>query len=196
MNLGCRGPWTCPDFCLSWACHCSFLVDSMSSVPKTNLSGFSFLLLKLLLRNPETEGEHWSSSGWGFCSLLQSHTQPGRVPVIQAQAGDGYTCRRRQGKEGLWGPECGLQTTVSPPTCYWSTTRKEQQLRKTEELLQQFSRAIWCLLNLIGFLGGSEVKASACNVGDLVRILGSGRFPGEGNSNPLQYSCLEEPGGL
>ena len=139
MNLGCQGPWTCPDFCLSWACHCSFSVDSMSSVPKTNLSGFSSLLLKLLLRNPETEGEHWSSSGWGFCSLLQSHTQPGRVPVIQAQAGDGYTCRRRQGKGGLWGPECGLQTAVSPPTCYWSTTRKEQQLRKTEELLQQFS---------------------------------------------------------
>ena len=44
-----------------------------------------------------------------------------------------------------------------------------------------------------GFPGGAEVKASACNVGDLGSIPGSGRFPGEGNGNPLQYSCLENP---
>ena len=47
--------------------------------------------------------------------------------------------------------------------------------------------------SLEGFPGGSEVKASACNVGDLGSIPGSGRFPGEGNGNPLQYSCLENP---
>ena len=41
--------------------------------------------------------------------------------------------------------------------------------------------------------GGSEVKSSACNVGDLGSIPGSGRSPGEGNGNPLQYSCLENP---
>ena len=41
--------------------------------------------------------------------------------------------------------------------------------------------------------GGSEVKASACYVGDLGSIPGSGRSPGEGNGNPLQYSCLENP---
>ena len=44
-----------------------------------------------------------------------------------------------------------------------------------------------------GFPGGSEVKASACNVGDLGSIPGSGRSPGEGNGNPLQYSCPENP---
>ena len=44
-----------------------------------------------------------------------------------------------------------------------------------------------------GFPGGSEVKASACNVGDPGSIPGSGRSPGEGNGNPLQYSCLENP---
>ena len=44
-----------------------------------------------------------------------------------------------------------------------------------------------------GFPSGSEVKASACNVGDLGSIPGSGRSPGEGNGNPLQYSCLENP---
>ena len=45
-------------------------------------------------------------------------------------------------------------------------------------------------------LGGSEGKASACNAGDLGSIPGSGRPPGEGNDNPLQYSCLEKSHGL
>ena len=43
----------------------------------------------------------------------------------------------------------------------------------------------------VGFPGGSDGKASACNAGDLGSIPGSGRSPGEGNGNLLQYSCLE-----
>ena len=39
----------------------------------------------------------------------------------------------------------------------------------------------------------SQKQASACNVGDLGSISGLGRSPGEGNGNPLQYSCLENP---
>ena len=46
---------------------------------------------------------------------------------------------------------------------------------------------------LQGFPGGSEVKASASNAGDLGLTPGWGRSPGEGNGNPLQYSCLENP---
>ena len=53
------------------------------------------------------------------------------------------------------------------------------------------------------FPGGSVVKKKnlAANAGDAGSILGSGRSPGEGNGNPLQYSCweipwTEEPGGL
>ena len=45
----------------------------------------------------------------------------------------------------------------------------------------------------MGFPSGSEVKASASNAGDRGSIPGSGRSPGEGNGNPLQYSCLENP---
>ena len=44
-----------------------------------------------------------------------------------------------------------------------------------------------------GFHGGSDGKESACNVGDLGSIPGLERSPGEGNGNPLQYSCLENP---
>ena len=43
------------------------------------------------------------------------------------------------------------------------------------------------------FPGGSDGKASVYNVRDLGLIPGLGRFPGEGNGNPLQYSCLENP---
>ena len=43
------------------------------------------------------------------------------------------------------------------------------------------------------FSFGSEIKAYACNVGDLGSIPGLGRSPGEGNGTPLQYSCLENP---
>ena len=49
------------------------------------------------------------------------------------------------------------------------------------------------LLNCRGFPGGSEVKASAFNAWDPGLIPASGRSPGEGNGNPLQYSCLENP---
>ena len=46
---------------------------------------------------------------------------------------------------------------------------------------------------VLDFPGGSDGKASAYNAGDLGSIPGLGRFPGEGNGNPLQYSCLENP---
>ena len=45
----------------------------------------------------------------------------------------------------------------------------------------------------MGFPGESDGKESACNAGDPGWILGSGRSPGEGNSNPLQHSCLGNP---
>ena len=47
----------------------------------------------------------------------------------------------------------------------------------------------------LGFPGGLYGKESACNAGDLGSIPGSVKFPGEGNGNPLQYSCLENPHG-
>ena len=42
-----------------------------------------------------------------------------------------------------------------------------------------------------GFPGDSDGKESTCNAGTVGSIPGSGRSPGEGNGNPLQYSCLE-----
>ena len=56
---------------------------------------------------------------------------------------------------------------------------------------------IKCIINVMylnhGFPGGSDGKASACNVEDLGSIPGLGGSHGEGNGNPLQHSCLENP---
>ena len=49
----------------------------------------------------------------------------------------------------------------------------------------------WLTWVIWGFPGGSDGKASACNAEDLGLIPQWGRYPGEGNGNPLQYSCLE-----
>ena len=53
------------------------------------------------------------------------------------------------------------------------------------------------MLTLLGFLGGTEVKnplANSGDPGDLSWIPGPGSYPGEGNDNPFQYSCLGNPG--
>ena len=45
----------------------------------------------------------------------------------------------------------------------------------------------------MGFPGGIVVKNLAANAGDMGSVPGSGRSPGGGNGNPLQYSCLDNP---
>ena len=47
------------------------------------------------------------------------------------------------------------------------------------------------IIGIQGFPSGSDGKESASTVGDPGLILGSGRSPGEGHGNPLQYSCLK-----
>ena len=49
-------------------------------------------------------------------------------------------------------------------------------------------------MSYMGFLGGSVVKNPPAHAGDVGSIPRLGRSPGEGNGNPLQYSCLENPG--
>ena len=55
--------------------------------------------------------------------------------------------------------------------------------------LQVYKVALYAL----GFTDGLDGKESACNAGDPGSISGSGRSPEEGNGNPFQYSCLENP---
>ena len=59
------------------------------------------------------------------------------------------------------------------------------------EIIQDAHFLLWDFI--FYFPGGLDGKASAYNAGDPGSIPGSGRSPGEGNGNPLQYSCLENP---
>ena len=92
---------------------------------------------------------------------------------------------------------------------YPSKVRKQRIWLKLELMVESFGSCsnTDCCISLVdgggriyfvtpstydsGFPSGSVGKESACNAGDLGLIPGSGRAPGEGNSNPLQYSCLE-----
>ena len=57
--------------------------------------------------------------------------------------------------------------------------------------MQQATKVYCIAQGAMGFPGGSAGKESTYNAGDLTSIPGLGRFPGEGNSYPLQYSGLE-----
>ena len=68
--------------------------------------------------------------------------------------------------------------------------------RRTDRFANCFSVIVGAHSPALGFPGGSAVKnlpADVEDAGDLGSILGSGRSPGGGNGNPLQYSCLINP---
>ena len=94
----------------------------------------------------------------------------------------------------------GAQQTHRVSCCSVEQPEEVSKPRSWEKYLKVvfifFGRRIFILFGLYilrGFPGGSDGKESACSEGDLGLIPGSGRSPGEGNSNPLQYSCLENP---
>ena len=93
-------------------------------------------------------------------------------------------------KPSLDSPASGEDTVPSSSLTFLASThvqRSRNILREREAELLRTPPPHW------GFPGSSEDKASACKAGDLGSIPGSGRSPGEGNGNPLQYSRLENP---
>ena len=88
-----------------------------------------------------------------------------------------------------------------PETNYfWANSFRVSYKKKTHRRgMRMETMAVSCWLgiafdhlnNVWVFPGGSDNKESACNAGDPGSIPGSRRSPGEGNGNPLQYSCLE-----
>ena len=87
-------------------------------------------------------------------------------------------------------PETGSDMTPWMHLCSWDLEVSESYLCFIRSLPKE---GIYTLLGKIGSLGGSVVKNPPANAGDLGSIPGSGRSPGEGNGNPLQYSCLGNP---
>ena len=88
----------------------------------------------------------------------------------------------------------GWRGTCGNHEGYWTIGRNRGQWKKYHEKTSLDQKSVYrYFLVLLGFPGGSEVKTSARNAGDPGSIPGSGRSPGEGNGNALQYSCLENP---
>ena len=93
-----------------------------------------------------------------------------------------------------------MPTANNKPTTllctYLSAPTSQSQLEDNNCIQFDILSLVLIMLNTVTwpcFPGGLEVKASASNAGDLGLIPGSGRSPGEGNGNPCQYSCLENP---
>ena len=111
----------------------------------------------------------------------------GLVPGLGRSPGGGcgsplqYSCLENPMDRGA------PRATVHRVAKSWTQLKQLSAHSHTRILL--FSCNLWPM----GFAGGSDGKESACNAGDPGLIPASGRFPREGNGNPLQYSCLEKP---
>ena len=98
---------------------------------------------------------------------------------------------------------CALLISVPPPTqgLPWQLRCSRICLQCRRPCFNSWVRKIFWRRDrlptpvFLGFPGGSTDKKSTCNVGDLGSVPGLGRQPGEGNSYPHQYSCLENPMG-
>ena len=80
-----------------------------------------------------------------------------------------------------------MHPSVHSRTVYNSQDMEASKCPSTDEWLKK----MWEAGIYMGFFGGSAGKDSACSAGDLGSVAGLGRSSGEGNGNPLQYSCLE-----
>ena len=90
----------------------------------------------------------------------------------------------------LWSSECWILSLVPLPFVNPACTFESSQVMYCWKLA-------WNILTMTllacDFSGGSDGRESAYNAGDLGLIPGLGKLPAEGNGNPLQYSCLENP---
>ena len=118
----------------------------------------------------------------------QGHGAPG--PSECCEGGGGRT---REGC-GVQGKESSVADGYGEIRERWPTCHRhpQGQFQCGQGPAQRVSWP-WTYRRSRGFPGGSEGKASAYNSGDPGLIPGSGRSPGEGNGNPLQYSCLGNP---
>ena len=82
-------------------------------------------------------------------------------------------------------------TSLCIPNIHWVFSVWHENYSRSDSPTNLKSSYLGLLLQMLGFLCGSDGKESACRVGDLGLIPGWGRSPGEGNGNPLCLSCME-----
>ena len=122
-----------------------------------------------------------------------------KVEIVWQRMGDFFWQRSERNYFQLWGPYCLCHNSSSLPLC-WESFYKTLFTKK----MQWTGSGLWnCTFCgppsdsvAKGFPGGSVVRNLPANAGDprdTGSIPRSGRDPGEGNGNPLQYSCLGNP---
>ena len=128
---------------------------------------------------PSASCNYWSLRAWDLSSASEALQWDARAPQLGAAplgaTGESRLERHSQPKNKA---PCVLGAQAS---------------RAGTWLLGSLAWALRGTRPTLGFPGGSDGKASACNAGGLGSIPGWGRSPGEGNGNPLQHSCLENP---
>ena len=151
------------------------------------------MLLKIILKTVKRMGQR----------LVQVERGPLQWPKVRTQA---VGMGKRSQTSSIWNPffyfyiSCkGSNVTLSER--FILTTLLNSCLTSTLFSLYtmpiyfffSFSQCLFFLYicSFSGFPGGSGGKKPACSAEDLGLIPGQGRFPGEGNGNPLQYSCME-----
>ena len=91
----------------------------------------------------------------------------------------------------VWPPGWALFFTIMGLSSHWGVSLKTEWVSLLSWRLLPACLSVFPLpMQFTGFPGGSAGKESTCNAGDLGSIPGLGRYPGEGNGNLLQYSCL------
>ena len=108
----------------------------------------------------------------------------GKESACSAGDPSSVTALGRSGEENGYLLQCSCRGNPMDRENWWATVHEFVRVRH-DRLKLTFP--------FIGFPGGSDGKESACHAGSLDSIPGLGRSPGEGNGNPLQYSCLENP---
>ena len=131
----------------------------------------------------------WNRHAWEWIVPLSSMSSPliGSSGVVNGNPLQ-YSCLKNSLGKGAWQAAVRRitksQTQLSTHTSTHSWFSKSSDAGNSDILLQ-------CQIYML--LGGSDDKESACNAGDLISFPGLGTSPGEGNGNPLQYSCLGNP---
>ena len=111
----------------------------------------------------------------------------GLARTTDAREAVAYAAVKEQSQYSIIGMEEIYLSRTKDDSVEDSTTGNSEELLWRDMVFSSFI----CGQSKQGIPGGAGSKDSACNSGDPDSIPGSGRSPGEGNSDPLQYSCLE-----
>ena len=148
------------------------------------------------------QASSWSPATLAMAGFNQGHREGSRVAVVSTREGaSGRVCagtgqkraQARPGSAGVWRGSVastpgGRRTASEPLLCRWLPLPGFPHLWNGTVRVKWVSRQ-----DAQGFPGDPAVKNPPANAGDPGLIPGLGRSPGEGNGNPLQSSCLENP---